>query len=173
MKKIIAFMLNLSILICAVSCTDRVHMDDITDEYERHIKIFNPDTDVPLIGGSTIFAEGISYNEMLDLIEQYYTSKNSEPRFLYPREGEFEAEDGEKFISKVGVCNIYHYPPASCHIRFKLRIFDSKGYLIVEDDIVVYDGITEQDFDNWWIGSSLKPDDEIFKYWMVIATPST
>jgi len=163
MKKILIFILILSTLICAVSCTDRVHMDDIKDEYERHIAF--PDG---TIGSAIIFAEGVPYSEMLDLIEQYI-AVDFEPGFFYPREGEFETEDGEKFISRVGICNVYYYNPASCWIRFRLRIFDSWGYLIVEDDIVVNRGMTKKDFDSWeW--SSVEP--EILKYWKVIATPS-
>ena len=166
MKKILILILMLSTLICAVSCTDRVHMDDIKDEYERNIHTPNPDE--PLIGGAAIAAEGVPYSEMLDLIEQYITV-DFEPGFFYPREGEFETEDGEKFISKVGICYVYYYPPGSCWIRFRLRIFDSWGYLIVEDDIVVEAGMTKKDFDSWeW--SSVEP--EILKYWKVIATPS-
>ncbi len=129
------------------------------------------DPDNPLVGDAAIAAEGVSYSEMLDLIEQYI-AVDFDPGFLYPREGEFETEDGEKFISKVGICNVYYYPPWPCWIKFKLRIFDSRGYLIVEDDIVAYAGMSEQDFDSWWDWSSLDPDDEILKYWKVIATPS-
>ena len=147
-------------------------MDDIKDEYERYIYTYTPDPNNPVVGGALFLAIGVPYSEMLDLIEQYYIAEDSDPRFLYPREGKFETEDGEKFISKVGICNIYHYPPQPCWINFRLRIFDSRGYLIVEDVIVIYDGMAEQDFENWWVWSSLDPDDEILKYWKVIATPT-
>ena len=170
MKRILSFILILSTLICAASCTDRgIHMDDIKDEYERNIYI--PEPDEPIYGQAVIAAEGVPYGEMLDLIEQYI-AVDGEPDFLYPREGEFETEDGEKFISKVGICNVYYYLPWPCWIKFKLRIFDSKGYLIVEDDIVVYAGMAGQDFDSWWDWSSLEADDEILKYWKAIAAPS-
>ena len=123
MKKIIAFILILSTLICAVSCADRgIHMDDIIDEYVRNIYIPGPD-DQPMCGLPTVFAEGVPYNEMLALIEQYI-AVDFDPGFFYPREGEFETEDGEKFISKVGICYVYYYSPYSCWIRFRLRIFD-------------------------------------------------
>lgn len=166
MKKFLTFILILSTLIFAVSCTDRVHMDDIKDEYERNISIPGPDD--AKIGSEIIVAESVPYSEMLDLIEQYIVV-DFEPGFFYPREGEFETEDEEKFISRVGICNVYYYSPMTCRISFRLRIFDSRGYLIVEDDIVVYAGMAGKDFDSWdW--SSLKP--EILKYWKVIATPS-
>lgn len=163
MKKIIAFMLILSILICAVSCTDRVHMDDITDEYERNIYTADPGAQ---IGDAVMVAEGIPYSEMLDLLEQHIAVDLD---FDFPCEGEFITEDGKKCISRVGVCNVYYYPPESYWIKFRLRIFDSKGYLIVEDDIVAQRGVSENDCDSWkW--SSLGP--ETLKYWKKIATTS-
>ena len=86
MKKIIAFMLILSILICAVSCTDRVHMDDITDEYERNIYTADPSAQ---IGDAVMVAEGIPYSEMLDLLEQHIAVDLD---FDFPCEGEFITE---------------------------------------------------------------------------------
>ena len=163
-KRILTLILVLSTLTLAVSCTDRVHMNDIKDEYTRNIHTMDPSQ--PLIGGAVIAAEGVSYSEMLDLVEEYIVV-DFYPGFFYPREGKFETEDGEKFIAKVGVCRVFYSTPAVCRIVFRLRIFDVWGYLIVEDDIESHAWLEEKDFDSVkWTGVS----PEIMKYWKAVAT---
>jgi len=169
MKKIIASILILSTLICAVSCADRgIHMKDIKDEYAREIHIGYLSEDYHKAGAHYLSAYQVTLDDVFDLIEEHNVG-NGNPKLFYPREGEFETADGEKFISTVGHCNIYLMTQNTGRIWFTLRIFDKRGYLIVEDIVTVWLGVAKKDIDdvNW---SSLEP--EILEYWKVIATPS-
>ena len=172
MKKVIAFILIFSTLICAASCTDRgVHMNDIKDEYAREIHIGYLSGDYHNAGATYLSAYQITLDDMLDLIEEH-NAGNGNPKLFYPSEGEFETADGEKFISAVGPCNIYLSTQNTGRIWFNLRIFDKRGYLIVEDVVEVWLGAAKKDIKdiddaNWGL---LKP--EILEYWKIIAVAS-
>jgi len=171
MKKNFIFILILSTLICAVSCTDRVHMNDIKDEYAREIHICYLGEDRGKIESVYLSAYQVTLEDMLELIEEHNVG-NGNPYLFYPREGKFETANGEKFISAVGHCNIYLTSQNTGRIWFTLRIFDKRGYLIVEDIVEVWLGAAKKDIKdiddaNW---SLLDP--EILEYWKIIAVAS-
>jgi len=102
---------------------------------DREITRYEGD-EVPPAGGNAMYAYGITYERMIEYAEHYHSLDSRFVGMYLPTEGEFTAEDGEKFTAKVGASSLIIASNLSrSSAAFHLRIYSPDGELIIEEDI--------------------------------------
>ena len=174
-KKLLFYLISILLIGTLFSCTligamvsantpeaQDIHMYEIVDVYEKRLSF-----PIPGVYGSALSASGYTIEEMRDLLVSdevsSYVFRSEKDYIILPREGDFYAFPFEKFTAKVGPCYLTNVGLPEYRISFKLRIFNSQGYLIAEDTVTTYL------YSDYQEGRVIMNDSKIEKYWAIIA----